>query len=85
MENQSYKIQRTEMKYLVKIEGETRLDKIRNILYREKFWTKPIKATIEGYLIRLTEDKILRRIFEARTRKSKQRNTETHGYNRRDV
>lgn len=70
------KIRSAEMRFLRKIDGKNKLDKIRNEKFREKLGTKPVEITIEegqlrwlGHIYRMGEDKIAKRVFEARTQK----------------
>lgn len=62
-----------EMRFLRKIEGKTKLDRIRNETYRETLDTKPIEETVHenqlrwlGHTLRMTEDRIPKQVYEAR-------------------
>lgn len=70
---QKSKLRSMEMRFLRKIEGKTRRDRIRNITYREILDTKPIETIIQekqlgwlGHMLRMGEDRSIRQIYEAR-------------------
>ena len=72
-EKQKRKLEVMEMRFLRKIDGKTRMDKIRNEKFREKLSSKPIREVVEesqlrwfGHVKRMGEERITRRIYEAR-------------------
>lgn len=67
------KITAAEMKFLRKITGKTRRDRIRNTTHREQLQQEPLITKIEkkqmtwfGHLIRMREDRLPKRALEAR-------------------
>ena len=63
-----------EMKYLRKTVNVTKRDRIRNIVIREELKQKPLIGKIEekklkwfGHLVRMKEDRIVKKVFEAKT------------------
>src|SRR5699024_3306636 len=77
---QKSKIQATEMKFLRRIKGVTRLDKIRNQKIREDLEVKPTLAYIEnrqlswwGHLQRMNSGRPVKQVWEAKPQRNKQR------------
>lgn len=67
------RIQASEMRFLRKIEGVSRIDRIRNSTIRDALNIEPLLLWIEksqlrwfGHVLRMPADRIARRIFEAR-------------------
>lgn len=67
------RVNATEMRFLRKIEGKTRRDRIRNEVFRENLKIKPIEKIIQekqlswlGHIYRMPEIRQTRRIYEAR-------------------
>lgn len=74
------KIQATEMRFLRRVEGVTRLDKIRNEQIRENLQIESIQNTIDkkqlawyGHLIRMPEERQTKQVWNARITKKKKR------------
>lgn len=74
------KIQAAEMRYLRKVEGVTKFDRVRNEHIRLKLQTESIQTTIDkkqlawyGHIIRMPEDRQTKLIWRARTTKKKRR------------
>jgi hypothetical protein len=70
---QKSKIRCTEMRFLRKIEGKTRMDHIRNETFRQILNTKPVEEIVQegqlrwlGHMYRMEEDRIPKRAYEAR-------------------
>ncbi|KAK4873823.1 hypothetical protein RN001_013183 [Aquatica leii] len=62
------------MRYLRKIKGITRLDRVRNENITEQLKVKPILTLVEerqlgwmGHLLRMDDNRIAKRVYEART------------------
>ena len=72
--NLELKLNMPEMKYLRKVVGKTRRDKVRNNTIREEVKQIPIQEFIKkkelrwfGHLNRMDEDRIPRKVYETRT------------------
>ena len=72
--NQEEKLNMPEMKYLRRVAGKTRRDRVRNNIIREEVGQTAIQEHIKkkelrwfGHLNRLDENRIPRKVFEART------------------
>lgn len=68
------RIKAAEMRFLRKIQGITREDRIRNSVIVEELKIKPIEKIIEerqlswlGHLLRMKEERITKQVYEART------------------
>jgi hypothetical protein len=73
-EKQKQNIQTAEMKYLRRVIGKTRRDKIRNEMIKMNLGTQPLQNIIEqaqlrwsGHLNRMDEERVTKQIWEART------------------
>jgi hypothetical protein len=73
--NKKYKskIQTLEMRFLRKVVGKTRRDKIRNETIRRNLVVPPLQIKIEesqlrwkGHVLRMGEERIARKVFEAK-------------------
>jgi uncharacterized protein YukE len=79
-QKQKSRITSTEMRFLRRIEGKTRKDKIRNQIFRENLNIVPVETTIEqgqlrwlGHVIRRDENRLIKQIFEAKEMGKKKR------------
>lgn len=68
------------MKYLRKVKGVTRTDKIKNEIIREELGAEPVNAIIErqelrwfGHLVRMNKERPTKRIWEAKCKKNRKR------------
>jgi hypothetical protein len=71
--NNQSAIQASEMRFLRKIEGKTRRDRIRNEIIRETVGVQPIQEYVErsqlrwyGHINRMDDKRIVKRVCEAR-------------------
>jgi hypothetical protein len=78
--NKKYKskIQTMEMRFLQKVVGKTRCDKIRNERIRRNLGVPPLQIKIEesqlkwaGHILRMGEERIVQKDFEAKAQSSK--------------
>lgn len=67
------KITSIEMRFLRKIEGKTKKDRIRNEVFRKNLDIVPVAITVEqaqlrwlGHIMRMGEDRLVKQVFEAR-------------------
>lgn len=72
-QRQRNKLNSMEMRFLRKIQGKTRRDRIRNEVFREQLKIIPIQTTIEqsqirwlGHIQRMGNERMVKRIYEAR-------------------
>ena len=72
--NNQSRVTATEMRFLRKIEGVTRMDRIRNETITQQLRVKPIEKVGEerqltwlGHILRMDDTRLTRRIYEART------------------
>lgn len=79
-EKQKSKITAIEMRFLRKMENKTKIDKIRNTTFRQNLKIRPTVEKIEeaqmrwyGHVKRMSEERIVRQVLEARTSKRKAR------------
>lgn len=86
---QRSKIQAMEMKYLRRILGKTRRDKIRNTQIREELGMKPVLQFIEqrqlswwGHIQRMSADRPVRQIYEARIQTKRRRGRPRQTWNK---
>lgn len=63
----------TEMRFLWRIENKTRLDRIKNEVYREELKVIPIEVTVQqgqlrwfGHVARMGEERLTRNVYEAK-------------------
>jgi hypothetical protein len=73
-EKQKQNIQTAEMKYLRRVIGKTRRDKIRNEMIKMNLGTQPLQNKMEqaqlrwfGHLNRMDEERLTEQVWEART------------------
>lgn len=79
-ERQKSKIQATEMKYLRRVRGVTKMDKMRNVDIRKDLEIQPILDYIEerqlqwwGHLQRMNEERPVKKVWKAKIVKNKKR------------
>ena len=74
------KINSMEMRFLRKIQGRSRKDKIRNEIYRKQLNIIPVEETVQqgqlrwlGHVYRMEEDRLVKKVFEARRMEKRKR------------
>lgn len=86
---QKSKIQAVEMKYLRRVVGKTRLDRIRNTQIREELDMKPVTEFIEqrqlswwGHIQRMSDDRPVKQVYEARIQTKRRRGRPKQTWNK---